>query len=122
MIRKLLICALFAMNLSKMNRLSSCICLEIISLCKGAEVVYLESTITLYLILIAIRLPDISDCEFTLFQHSSSHCQNWAMSVSYHRARNSPHKKSFNSCQTLCSNYYEVYTSFFGKLNNSLSG
>ena len=55
MIRKLPICALSAMSFLKMNRLSSCICLEIISLCKGAEVVYLESTITLYLILIAIH-------------------------------------------------------------------
>ena len=59
MIRKLPICALFATSLSKMNRLSSCICLEIISLCEGAEVVFLESSITLYLDLIVIRLLDI---------------------------------------------------------------
>jgi hypothetical protein len=45
MIRKLPICALFATSLSKMNRLSSCICLEIISLCEGAEVVILECSI-----------------------------------------------------------------------------
>ena len=61
MIRKLPICALSAMSLLKMNRLSSYICLEIISLCKGAEVVYLESSITLYLILITIRLLYFSD-------------------------------------------------------------
>jgi hypothetical protein len=67
MIRKLPICALSAMSLSKMNRLSSCICLEIISLCKGAEVVYLESTITLYLILIAIRLLDIFQIVSSLY-------------------------------------------------------
>ena len=54
MIRKLLICALFAMNLSKMNRLSSCICLEIISLCEVAEVVILTFSITLYLDLIRL--------------------------------------------------------------------
>ena len=45
MIRKLPICALFVTSLSKMNRLSSCICLEIISLCEGAEVVLLECSI-----------------------------------------------------------------------------
>jgi hypothetical protein len=45
MIRILPICALFATRLSKMNRLSSCICLEIISLCEGAEVVFLECSI-----------------------------------------------------------------------------
>ena len=54
MIRKLLICALFAMNLSKMNRLSSCICLEIISLCEVAEVVILTFSITFYLDLIRL--------------------------------------------------------------------
>ena len=59
MIRKLPICVLFAMSLTKMKHLSSCICLEIISLYEGAEVVFLEFSITLYLDLIAIRLLDI---------------------------------------------------------------
>jgi hypothetical protein len=50
-----------------MNRLSSCICLEIISLCKGGEVVFLESSITLYLILIAIHLLDIFQIVSSLY-------------------------------------------------------
>lgn len=63
MIRKLPICALFATSLSKMNHLSSCICLEIISLCEVAEVVILRFSIILYLDL--IRLIFFLNCGFT---------------------------------------------------------
>ena len=91
MIRKIPICVLFAMSLTKMKHLSSCICLEIISLYEGVEVVFLEFSITLYLDLIAIRLLDIFQIVSSLEFNVNHHCQNWAMSVSCHPARNSSH-------------------------------
>ena len=69
MIRKLPICALFAMSLSKTNHPSSYICWEIINLCEGAEVVFLECSIIVSWFDCHAITWCFSNCEFTWFQH-----------------------------------------------------